>query len=118
MGKGDDSEEESKRKSKATKKVKKSHIKPAPEDSSSGEEMDKEIIQSLAERNKDKRIKKKRILTSTESQVMSKEKKEKMVDQSTKVIRTASQRQVRQSCDDEEDQDDYFDEDIASLLRM
>ena len=58
---------------------------------------------------------------------MSKEKKEKMVDQSTKVIRTASQRQVRQSCDEEEDQDDYFDEDteeessptnIASLLRM
>ena len=59
---------------------------------------------------------------------MSKEKKEKMVDQSTKVIRTASQHQVRQSCDDEEeDQDDYFDEEtedessptnIASLLRM
>ena len=59
---------------------------------------------------------------------MSKEKKEKMVDQSTKVIRTASQHQVRQSCDDEEeDQDDYFDEEmeeessptsIANLLRM
>ena len=76
------------------------------------------IQRTLAERNKDERIKKKRILTSTVSQVMSKEKKEKMVDQSTKVIRTASQRQVRQSCDDEEDQDDYFDEDIASLLRM
>ena len=58
---------------------------------------------------------------------MSKEKKEKMVDQSTKVIRTASQRQVRQSSEEEEDQDDYFDEEtedessptnIASLLRM
>ena len=45
------------------------------------------------------------------SQVVSKDKMEKMVDQSTKVIRTASQQQVRQSCDDEdEDQDDYFDE--------
>ena len=59
---------------------------------------------------------------------MSKEKKEKMVDQSTKVIRTASQQQVRQSCDDEEDdQDDYFDEemedeasptDIVNFLRL
>ena len=69
------------------------------------------IQRTLAERNKDERIKKKRILTSTVSQVVSKDKKEKMVDQSTKVIRTASQQQVRQSCDDEEeDQDDYFDE--------
>ena len=59
---------------------------------------------------------------------MSKEKKEKMVDQSTKVIRTASQHQVRQSCDDdEEEQDDYFDEEmedeasptsIVDLLRL
>ena len=63
------------------------------------------------------------------SQVVSKDKKEKMVDQSTKVIRTASQQQVRQSCDDEEDedQDDYFDEEmeeeaspenIVNLLRL
>ena len=59
---------------------------------------------------------------------MSKKKKEKMVDQSTKVIRTASQLQVRQSCDDdEEEQDDYFDEEmedeasptsIVDLLRL
>ena len=71
------------------------------------------IQRTLAERNKDERIKKKRILTSTVSQVVSKDKKEKMVDQSTKVIRTASQQQVRQSCDDEEeDQDDYFDEEM------
>ena len=63
------------------------------------------------------------------SQVVSKDKKEKMVDQSTKVIRTASQQQVRQSCDDEEDedQDDYFDEEmedeaspdnLVNLLRL
>ena len=62
------------------------------------------------------------------SQVVSKDKKEKMVDQSTKVIRTASQQQVRQSCDDEEeDQDDYFDEEeeegasqdnLVNLLRF
>ena len=86
------------------------------------------IQRTLAERNKDERLKKKRILTSTVSQVVSKDKKEKMVDQSTKVIRTASQQQVRQSCDDEdEDQDDYFDEEmeeeaspenIVNLLRL
>ena len=86
------------------------------------------IQRTLAERNKDERLNRKRILTSTVSQVVSKDKKDKMVDQSTKVIRTASQQQVRQSCDDEEeDQDDYFDEEmedeaspenLVNLLRL
>ena len=48
------------------------------------------------------------------------------MSQSTKVIRTASQQQVRQSCDDEEeDPDDSFDEEdeasptnMVNLLRL
>ena len=67
---------------------------------------------------------KKKILTSTLTQVMSKDKKEKMVDQSTKMIRTASQHYVTPSFEEEEEEDDYFDADmegstnIVNLLRL
>ena len=67
---------------------------------------------------------KKKILTSTLNQVMSKDKKEKLVDQSTKMIQTASQQLLRPNCEEEEEEDDYFDEDmegptnIVNLLRL
>ena len=71
---------------------------------------------------------KKKILTSTLTQVMSKDKKEKMVDQSSRMIRTASQQHVTPSCGEEEEEDeeedDYFDADmegssnIVNLLRL
>ena len=67
---------------------------------------------------------KKKILTSTLNQVMSKDEKEKMVDQSSRMIRTASQQHVTPSCGEEEEEDDYFDAEmegssnIVNLLRL
>jgi len=70
------------------------------------------IQRTLSERNKVERKKKKNALVSTLNTVSSRNKMDKMVDQSTKVIETMGKHVARKSVDEEEEEeDDWFGDD-------